>query len=208
MSTTSPSSVCPLVRLWDRDWNLCHVLIPADARKGAGGIYVVEYPIDHVVSRWISRLAPAEDPCAYMTVDGEDYRWSGRLHSWELYTPGTCPHCPHCAQPMMRSTWRHARTTALAKESPMDFGQALDALRDGKRLTRTGWNGHGMWLVLVPGSQFTVTADRPLGKADPALVGQSVSYRPHIDMRTADGQIVPWIASQSDLLASDWGIAG
>jgi hypothetical protein len=90
----------------------------------------------------------------------------------------------------------------------MDFGQALTALKDGQRVTRDGWNGKGMWLVLVPGSTITVAADRPLGQVAPELVGSALEYRPHVDMKTADGQIVPWVASQTDLLAEDWRTAG
>lgn len=89
----------------------------------------------------------------------------------------------------------------------MNFGQALDALKDGERVARAGWNGKGMWLLLVPGSRFTVETGRPLGDVAPDLVGTQVSYRPHIDMKTVDGEIVPWVASQSDLLAEDWSIA-
>lgn len=86
----------------------------------------------------------------------------------------------------------------------MDFGQALAALKDGARVTREGWNGEGQWLILVPGSTITVAADRPLGKAVPSLVGQPVEYRPHIDIRTVGTELVPWVASQTDLLAEDW----
>lgn len=86
----------------------------------------------------------------------------------------------------------------------MNFGTALELLWLGHRVCRDGWNGKGMWLVLVPGSTITVSAGRPLGDAAPELVGQSVEYRPHIDMMTVDGEIVPWVASQSDLLADDW----
>jgi len=89
----------------------------------------------------------------------------------------------------------------------MDFGQALDALKNGQRVSRAGWNGDGMWLVLVPGSTITVAADRPLGSAAPELVGQAVEYRTHIDLKTVDGEIVPWVASQTDLLADDWRTA-
>jgi hypothetical protein len=86
----------------------------------------------------------------------------------------------------------------------MDFGHALDALRAGRRVTRTGWNGAGMWLLLVPGSDIAVELDRPIGQAAPDLVDSTVQYRPHIDMKTADDEFVPWVASQSDLLADDW----
>lgn len=89
----------------------------------------------------------------------------------------------------------------------MNFEDALAALKFGKRVTRNGWNGKGMWLVLVPGSTITVVPDRPLGVVAPELIGQSLSYRSHIDMKTVDGDIVPWVASQTDLLADDWKIA-
>jgi hypothetical protein len=88
----------------------------------------------------------------------------------------------------------------------LDFGKALDAVRAGRRVARAGWNGKGMYLFLVPGSTFTVEASRPMGKASPELVGSQVNYRPHIDMKTVDGEMVPWVASQSDLLANDWAI--
>lgn len=85
-----------------------------------------------------------------------------------------------------------------------NFGDALSMLRAGARVTRQGWNGRGVWLVLIPGSTFTVQADRTLGEAAPDLVGQKISYRPHIDMKAVDGTVGPWVASQSDLLAEDW----
>lgn len=88
----------------------------------------------------------------------------------------------------------------------LTFGEALVALKAGNRVARAGWNGKGMFLILVPGSTFPVTADRPFGKAAPELIGKTVNYRPHIDMFTADGEFVPWLASQSDLLVEDWEI--
>ena len=88
----------------------------------------------------------------------------------------------------------------------MDFGRALHALKSGDRVTRAGWNGKGMFLILVPGSTFPVTADRPLGKAMPERVGLMMDYRPHVDMFTAQGDMVPWICSQSDMLADDWEV--
>jgi Protein of unknown function (DUF2829) len=89
----------------------------------------------------------------------------------------------------------------------MNFGEALEALKGGGRVTRAGWNGAGQWLILVPGSTITVAADRPLGKAAPRLIGQQVQYAPHIDIHTVQGALVPWLASQADMLAEDWKAA-
>lgn len=83
----------------------------------------------------------------------------------------------------------------------MDFSRALQLIKSGSRLTRSGWNGVGLWVFLVPGSTFKV--DRPpLLGIYPA--GHEITYHGHIDMKTADGMICPWLASQTDLLADDW----
>jgi hypothetical protein len=83
----------------------------------------------------------------------------------------------------------------------MNFSQALDAVKAGERIARNGWNGKGMFLFLVPGSTFSVSRPPLLGIYPEGTV---INYHPHIDMRTADGTIVPWLASQTDLLANDW----
>jgi uncharacterized protein DUF2829 len=88
----------------------------------------------------------------------------------------------------------------------MNFGQAIEALKQGKRVSRSGWNGKGMFLILIPGSKIPVSADRPLGQAAPELVGKTIDYQPHIDIWTAQETLVPWIPSQSDVLAEDWGV--
>jgi hypothetical protein len=83
----------------------------------------------------------------------------------------------------------------------MNFGGALHVLKQGGRVARLGWNGKGMYLYLVPGSKFKVTRP-PLTKfIEPET---EVDYLPHIDMCTVTGQFVPWLASQTDVLAEDW----
>jgi hypothetical protein len=87
----------------------------------------------------------------------------------------------------------------------MDFGQALAVLKDGGRIARTGWNGKGMFIYLVPGSTFQVNRPPLLGIYPE---GTEISYLPHVDMKTADGSCVSWLASQADILADDWVTAG
>lgn len=84
----------------------------------------------------------------------------------------------------------------------MNFGTAVELLKRGSTVAREGWNGKTMFLFLVPGSRFAVAADRPMAKHFP--VGEMVDYRSHIDMKTAQGDVVPWVASQTDVLADDW----
>ena len=86
----------------------------------------------------------------------------------------------------------------------MNFGDALALIKAGKKLQRTGWNGKGLFVFLVPGSTFQVNRPPLLGIYPE---GTTIDYRSHIDMRTVDGQIVPWVASQTDVLAEDWQLA-
>lgn len=75
----------------------------------------------------------------------------------------------------------------------MNFGMALDLLRDGKKVMREGWNGKGMWLQLqVPDAHSKMTLpyiyiEYPVGHA---------AY--------PNGCRVPWLATQTDILATDW----
>lgn len=68
----------------------------------------------------------------------------------------------------------------------MNFGQALEHLKAGRRVAREGWSGKGMWLWLIQ-------PERP-------------NCRPYIEMRDAQGFFVPWVTSQTDVLAEDWGV--
>ena len=85
----------------------------------------------------------------------------------------------------------------------MNFSDALNALKVGARVARIGWNGKGMFLFLVPGSIFAVNREPLL-----SIMGEGtqVEYHAHIDMKTAQGYVVPWLASQADLLSEDWTV--
>jgi hypothetical protein len=74
----------------------------------------------------------------------------------------------------------------------MDIGAAVFALKAGGKVCRAGWNGKDMWLVLATDGNFTAT-NMEIG----ALL-------PHVVMKTVQDQFIPWLCSQSDLLATDW----
>jgi hypothetical protein len=90
----------------------------------------------------------------------------------------------------------------------MNFGQAIEALKSGKKVSREGWNGKGMWLILVPGTPEVVTTEgTPYHKAG-FLTGEIL---PHIDMYTTNSfgrkaMLPGWLASQTDMLADDWNV--
>ena len=86
-------------------------------------------------------------------------------------------------------------------EPRYNFSEALELVKRGFRMARAGWNGAGMFIFLVQGSTFKVNRPPLLGIYPE---GTEVNYQAHIDMRTANGMIVPWLASQTDLLSEDW----
>lgn len=70
----------------------------------------------------------------------------------------------------------------------MSFGAAIQELKAGSKVARKGWNGKGMWLALQVPDEF------------------SKMSLPYIYMSTVDGKLVPWLASQTDMLAEDWEV--
>lgn len=89
----------------------------------------------------------------------------------------------------------------------MDFGEALERLRGGDRLTRDGWNGRGMFIVLQAGYPDGIPINASTAQVTGIKQGTVCKFRPYLMMRTADGDFVPWVASQTDLLAEDWSAA-
>lgn len=83
-----------------------------------------------------------------------------------------------------------AKTKAARTGKGMSFEQALATLKKGHRVARRGWNGKDMWIELV--REWYAPLYGP--------------YEPtsFIGMKTADNKFVPWLASQTDLLSSDW----
>jgi len=82
----------------------------------------------------------------------------------------------------------------------LTFGEALIALKNGSKVCRMGWNGKGMWLFIIQGSN-------DIAKLHGYGFGEMLNeptFRDAIFMKTVDNQLVPWTASQSDCLAEDW----
>ena len=94
------------------------------------------------------------------------------------------------------------------EQSKLSFGLAIEALKEGKKVARLGWNGRGMWLILVPGTPaIQLKEGSPYHKAGLT----SCEILPHIDMWTVNSEsrkaMLPgWLASQTDILACDWVI--
>ena len=85
----------------------------------------------------------------------------------------------------------------------MNFGEALEALKAGKKVARAGWNGKGQFLFLVEGNSLEYST-----KADMScLLDQEIPHPDVIAIKTTAGAIqVGWLASQTDMLAEDWEV--
>lgn len=93
----------------------------------------------------------------------------------------------------------------------MNFGQAIEEMKAGKKVAREGWNGKNMFIVLMPalylppfnsqepGAKVNDRTAKHIGKEAP------LDSQPYFAMFTAKGQWQPgWLASQADMLAEDW----
>ncbi len=90
----------------------------------------------------------------------------------------------------------------------MNFGQAIEALKAGKKVTRMGWNGKGMFLWLKPAAVIKAEwcKDEML-KSLVELNGGEIQALGTICMYTAQNTILTgWLASQTDMLSEDWDI--
>ena len=85
-----------------------------------------------------------------------------------------------------------------------DFGEALRVLKAGGKVRREGWNGRGMWVVMMPGYPNGVPANTHAAAALGVSEGATVRIKPYLAMRDVQGHLVPWLASQTDMLSEDW----
>lgn len=92
---------------------------------------------------------------------------------------------------------------AYAPTDGMSFGLAIEAMKKGLKVARAGWNGKGMCLYYVPGGAYPAFTD-----AAKSLFGENalVPYLGYIAMKTVTDHVVPWLASQTDMLSNDWSI--
>ena len=106
---------------------------------------------------------------------------------------------------------------AYRKTEGMSFGLAIEAMKKGKKVARSGWNGKGMYCIYVSGSYVTLKPNTPYHNAltdngaSMMQNGSTTEILPHIDMWTvnSDGRrafLPGWLASQTDMLADDWEI--
>ena len=148
-------------------------------------------------------------------VCGEEY--DARLHYYR------CPVCGFDREKL--SLYRQRQLPPLQpnheqlKSKKMNFGQAIEAVKNGKLAAREGWNGKGMFIFMRP--KCELDADTVVNKVQslPESVkkwvaenyGDSptdkIKFSEYLCMKAADGTIVNgWLASQTDMLSEDWTV--
>ena len=83
----------------------------------------------------------------------------------------------------------------------MNFGKAIEALKDGKKVTRKGWNGKKQYIQLATGISYK-TADGEIVNCEHDAIGNMA-----IAFVGTSGVQIGWLASQADMLAEDWMFA-
>lgn len=148
-------------------------------------------------------------------VCGHEY--DARLHYYR------CPACGYDREKL--SLYRRQQLPSLQpnleqlKSKKMNFGQAIEAVKNGKLAAREGWNGKGMFIFMRP--QCELDADTVVNKVQslPESVkkwvaenygdspSDKIKFSEYLCMKAADGTIVNgWLASQTDMLSEDWTI--
>jgi hypothetical protein len=93
---------------------------------------------------------------------------------------------------------------AYRNSGNMTFGMAVEGIKQGLKMARRGWNGKGLFIYYVHANRYLAQS-----RAARDYFGEDamVPYRDYIAMKTVNEEVVPWVASQSDILAEDWEVA-
>ena len=81
----------------------------------------------------------------------------------------------------------------------MNFGKALELLKEGKKVARSGWNGKGMYIYYVPAASYKACTENARKE-----FGEMVPYEPYLAIKNVKGTISTWVPSINDCLAEDW----
>ena len=133
----------------------------------------------------------------------KDYYGTKRITAWSQEKDGKQGYAVKYSDGYISWSPKDVFEAAYQPITAMSFGHAVEALKLGKKVARSGWNGKDMWLKFVePYSAMGIT------DAQTKPVAGDATLLPWIGMKTADNRFVPWLASQTDVLANDWLIIG
>ena len=93
---------------------------------------------------------------------------------------------------------------AYRKTSGMNFGLAMEAAKRGLRITRSGWNGRGMFVVYQKGYPQGIPCNEQTAKAWDMKEGDLFVCNPYLQIKNVNGSHSMWVPSINDVLADDW----
>ena len=88
----------------------------------------------------------------------------------------------------------------------MKFGEALEQLKLGSKMTRTGWNGKGMFVVYQKGYPAGISCNAQTANAWGLKEGDNFRCEPYLQIKMANGSHSMWVPSTNDILAEDWAV--
>ena len=89
----------------------------------------------------------------------------------------------------------------------MNFGEALNLIKNGQRVARRGWNGRGMFVYYVPAAKYPANRNELAVMGTFADADGMVSYNAYMAIKNVDGTISTWVPSVNDCLAEDWELS-
>lgn len=145
----------------------------------------------------------------------QDYYGTKKITAWEQEKDGKPGYAVKYADGYTSWSPKDVFEAAYQQLTALSFGHAVVALKEGHRVARSGWNGKGMFLYYVPANKYpaqTKVAKMYWAERQPPLGDNEdrgpilVPYGAYIAMKTAQENVVPWLASQTDVLADDWQV--
>ena len=138
-----------------------------------------------------------------------DYYGTKRITAWEQEKDGAPGYAVKYADGYTSWSPKDTFEAAYQRIDAMSFGHAIAALKVGHKVARAGWNGKGMYLILIAGTPNVQLRDGTPYKNATGL--DECEILPHIDMWTTNASgrrafLCGWLASQTDMLSDDWMI--
>jgi hypothetical protein len=91
----------------------------------------------------------------------------------------------------------------IQESEQFDFGKAIQRLKAGYKVARSGWNGSNMFVYYVPANKYPASQNTMNTMAG-IFPDNLVPYRAYLALKTAQNDVATWAPSTSDALAEDW----
>lgn len=117
------------------------------------------------------------------------------------------PDIPRDAYPNSNAKSEHASAASSPQQMPpqrtvsMNFGEALQALKNGQKVARSGWEVLDTYVYYVPAQSYPAVTE--IAKKE---FGDTVPYEAYLALKTGAGSVVPWNIPQPCIFADDWQI--